>query len=225
MILMTWETTVLLMLPGCSIFKCSVNSRHFPSCFSNELLPLMTHYLQYVEVQSIIVHLQWHAYLFFIYMSMLFQYFTKCGNKTAAKKSTKKTRLELSSDFSVIVGLTVFLPVVRSVSRSFAPSICVFLSFISFMLSPLPVCVCVCEIYGWIETSHHTAPHNRQCLTSLQPKKHPETSQQCINGTAFTTVWPAVTSVPNTHTERVYYRGMWWVSVGCLVRAVFGDAL
>lgn len=62
-------------------------------------------------------------------------------------------------------------------------------------------CVCVWEIYGWTETSHHTAPHNRQCLTSLQPKKHPETSQQCINGTAFTTVWPAVTSVPNAHTE------------------------
>lgn len=64
-------------------------------------------------------------------------------------------------------------------------------------------CVCVWEIYGWTETSHHTAPHNRQCLTSLQPKKHPETSQQCINGTAFTTVWPAVTSVPNTHTESI----------------------
>lgn len=64
-------------------------------------------------------------------------------------------------------------------------------------------CVCVCEIYGRTETSHHTAPHNRQCLTSLQPKKHPETSQQCINGTAFTTVWPAVTSVPNTHTESI----------------------
>lgn len=117
------------------------------------------------------------------------------------KPQQNKWQKKIRPDFSVIVGLTVFLPVVRSVSRSFAPSVCVFLSFISFMLFPLRVCVC--EIYGRTETSHHTAPHNRQCLTSLQPKKHPETSQQCINGTAFTTVWPAVTSVPNTHTESI----------------------
>lgn len=59
-------------------------------------------------------------------------------------------------------------------------------------------------IYGWTRTSQHTAPHAHRCFTPLTPwKKKTETSQQCINSTGFTTVWPTQSALWQTHTESI----------------------
>lgn len=68
-------------------------------------------------------------------------------------------------------------------------SMCVFPS----VSPPFHPAMSVDVTYGWPQTSHHNAPHTCQCPTPLQLKrsKNTETSQQCINNTGFTTVWPS----------------------------------
>lgn len=95
---------------------------------------------------------------------------------------------------------------------------------ISICLSSFHPVMSVDVTYGWTQTSHHNALHTCQCPTPLQPKrtKNTETSQQCINNTGFSTVWPSEHTQTGCLLPRNVMGFLWDVCFGPFWRCSLG---